>query len=259
MFDFEYLDRFMPGLLEMLLPRASTSALEIDVLFDIITILVGFWFVLVFAYFMYLIFRYRRLSDDQKAQYVTGETHKQKQAVEVPHYLILVCDLVVIVFTFIVWYNVKIDLPEPDEEVLIVAQQWAWTFHHEGPDGVLRTDDDIIKVNELHVKKDTVYTYYLEATDVMHSFSVPVFRLKQDAIPGRVISGWFEPNKTGEWDIQCAEMCGVAHGIMGARIHIHTDEEYSQWVAANAPEGHFKTVASALQNNESETEVENNG
>jgi len=256
---FEYVDRFMPGLLEMLLPRASTYAREVDVLFDIITILVGFWFVLVFAYFMYLIFRYRRTSPDQKAQYITGETHSQKMAIEIPHYLILVCDVIIIVFTFLVWGNIKIDIPESDEEIRIVAQQWAWTFEHAGPDGELGTEDDIRKVNELHVKKDTVYTYHLEAVDVMHSFSVPVFRLKQDAIPGRIISGWFEPNVAGEWDIQCAEMCGVAHGIMGARIYIHTDEEFDEWVALNAPKNTLSEVASANTQTPSEEEVDNNG
>ena len=69
----------------------------------------------------------------------------------------------------------------------------------------------------------------------MHSFSVPVFRLKQDAVPGRVITGHFKPILTGEWDIQCAEMCGVAHGIMGARIFIKSEAEHRDWLAANTP------------------------
>ena len=90
-----------------------------------------------------------------------------------------------------------------------IGQQWAWTFVHPGPDGELDTDDDISKINELHVEVDRLYHYKLESRDVLHDFSVPVFRLKQDAIPGRVITGWFTPTKTGEWDIQCAEMCGT--------------------------------------------------
>ena len=63
----------------------------------------------------------------------------------------------------------------------------------------------------------------------------PVFRLKQDAVPGRVITGHFKPILTGEWDIQCAEMCGVAHGIMGARIFIKSEAEHKDWLAANTP------------------------
>jgi cytochrome c oxidase subunit 2 len=59
---------------------------------------------------------------------------------------------------------------------------------------------------------------------------VPVFRLKQDAIPGRVITGWFKPTKTGEFDIQCVEMCGIGHGIMGARIFVETEEQHQAWL-----------------------------
>ena len=136
-----------------------------------------------------------------------------------------------------VWYTVKIDIPPPDEEVRIIAQQWAWKFQHAGNDGILGTNDDITSVNELHIKKDRQYSYHLESLDVMHSFSVPVFRLKQDAIPGRVISGHFKPILAGEWDIQCAEMCGIAHGIMAARVFIETEEEHNAWLAANTPAG----------------------
>ena len=233
---FDFLDFLLPDILGRLLPRASTYAKDIDGLFDIITILVGFWFTLTLGYFFYLVFRYRA-KDGQKAEYITGETHSQKLAVEVPHYAILVCDVAIIVATFMVWNKVKIEMPEQiDDEVRVIAQQWAWTFEHTGPDGLWDTEDDIVKVNELVVEEGKVYKYLLSSKDVMHSFSVPVFRLKQDAVPGRVIQGWFEPNATGEWDIQCAEMCGVAHGIMGARIKIKSSEDYKAWLAANAPE-----------------------
>lgn len=257
---FEFLDKFMPGILESLLPRASSYAQEIDVLFDIITVLVGFWFFLVLGYFFYLIFRYRH-REGQKAEYISGETHKQKQAIEIPHFLILACDIAIIIPTFVVWYNVKIDMPPPDEEVRIVSQQWAWTFHHGGADGLLATvEDNIVTVNELHIKNNTQYTYHLESRDVMHSFSVPVFRLKQDAIPGRVISGHFKPILEGEWDIQCAEMCGVAHGIMGARIFIESEEEHNAWIAANSPiSTEASMVATAPQISSEEKEDQNNG
>ena len=89
--------------------------------------------------------------------------------------------------------------------------------------------------DELHVKVNTIYHYKLESRDVLHSFSVPVFRLKQDAIPGRVISGWFEPTKTGIYDIQCVEMCGIGHALMPARIVIESAADHAAWMAKNAP------------------------
>ena len=120
--------------------------------------------------------------------------------------------------------------PVTDRTVRITAQQWEWKFVHPGPDSELDTDDDIRTVDELHVTPNTVYHFQLEAEDVVHSFSVPVFRLKQDAVPGRRITGWFEATKTGTFDIQCAEMCGVGHGLMNARIVIETPEQHAAWM-----------------------------
>ena len=69
---------------------------------------------------------------------------------------------------------------------------------------------------------------------MLHSFSVPVFRLKQDAIPGRVIKGWFHAIGTGQYDIQCAEICGIGHGVMFGRIHIESAEQHAAWMAEQA-------------------------
>ncbi len=71
--------------------------------------------------------------------------------------------------------------------------------------------------------------------DVIHDFSVPAFRLKQDAIPGRTITGWFKPVLAGTFDIQCAEICGIGHGVMAARIHVQDTADYRRWVAGQQP------------------------
>ena len=131
------------------------------------------------------------------------------------------------------WYAVKQDLPPAEQTVRVTAQQWAWTFQHPGPDGALDTADDITTVDELHVQTGVLYHYQLESRDVLHDFSVPVFRLKQDAIPGRTITGWFKPTVTGEHLVQCAEICGIGHGIMGARIFLETPEQHTAWMAEN--------------------------
>jgi cytochrome c oxidase subunit 2 len=66
--------------------------------------------------------------------------------------------------------------------------------------------------------------------DVLHSFSVPMFRLKQDAVPGRTITGWFHATRPGNYDIQCTQMCGIGHGLMAARIIVETPEQHSAWI-----------------------------
>ena len=129
------------------------------------------------------------------------------------------------------------EIPEltlPGATVRVIAQQWAWTFVHPGPDGKLDTPDDIAKVNEMHVQVDRLHHFQLESKDVIHSFSVPVFRLKQDVIPGRVITGWFTPTKTGTYDIQCTEICGVGHALMPAKIVIETPAQHAEWIAKNS-------------------------
>jgi cytochrome c oxidase subunit 2 len=134
-----------------------------------------------------------------------------------------------------VWYNVKQELPPAAATVRVVAQQWAWSFDHPGPDGKLDTPDDIRTVDELHVENGKLHHFQLVSRDVLHSFSVPAFRLKQDVIPGRVITGWFEPTKPGTYDIQCAEICGIGHALMPARIVVETPQQHAAWLASHAP------------------------
>jgi len=221
-------------ILNSLLPVASTYAGDIDRLFDVITLLVGIPFLIASYLFFSFILKFKK-KEGVKAEYITGTEHKYMKWIHRAHIPILTFDVIIVVMAVNVWYDVKQDLPEANSTVRVIAQQWAWTFVHPGPDNTLGTADDIATVNELHVATDTLYHYKLEALDVLHNFSVPVFRLKQDAIPGRVITGWFEPTLTGEFDIQCAEICGIGHGLMPARIHIESPSQHAAWVAENSP------------------------
>ena len=218
-------------MIEHYIEQVSSYAADIDNLIMLIGIIVGFWFVLVEVVFFGIIVAFRQ-RPGTKAMYITGEEKHQKRWIGIPHELVLLCDIVVIIGAVRVWVEVKQDQPPAQETVRIIAQQWAWSFVHAGPDGVLDTADDIKTVDELHVKVGENYHFKLEARDVLHSFSVPVFRLKQDAIPGRVITGWFKAIKTGIHDIQCTEICGIGHGLMPARIVVETPAEYAAWMAS---------------------------
>lgn len=221
-------------IIENLVPVASTYAADIDAVWELIFWLVGFWFVLSEGVFFYLLWKFRH-KEGQKAQYISGELESEKKWITYPHLAVLVCDVFIIVGAVRVWYDVKQNLPEAQSMVRVIGQQWAWTFVHAGADGKLDTDDDITTVNELRVAKDTLYHYKLESLDVLHNFSVPVFRLKQDSIPGREITGWFEATKTGDYSVQCAEICGIGHGLMGARIIIEEPDRHAAWIAENTP------------------------
>jgi cytochrome c oxidase subunit 2 len=214
-----------------MIDQASTYAASIDNLIILVGVLVGFWFFAAEGMFLWLIWRYRE-KPGVKTEYLTGDEKHIKRWITIPHLLVLVCDVFIIVGAIQVWYNIKQRLPEPDSTIRVIGQQWAWTFQHPGEDNQLDTDDDIFTVDDLHVEVDQVYHFLLESRDVLHSFSIPVFRLKQDAIPGRSISGWFEATQTGEYDLQCAEICGIGHGVMAARIHIESSDTHAAWVAA---------------------------
>lgn len=224
------------------IPQASTYAADIDNLILLIGVIVGVWFVAAELIFFWLLWRFRA-RDGVKASYIGGETKGEKRWVSYPHYAVLLFDIVILVFALQVWNHIKITSPPGDERVRVIAQQWAWTFVHAGPDGMLDTADDIRTVEDLNVQVNRTYHFELHSRDVVHSFSVPVFRLKQDAVPGRSIQGWFTPTQTGSFDVQCAEICGLGHALMPARIHVRTAEEHQAWMV-NATGGP-SAVASA--------------
>lgn len=215
------------------LEAASSYAKDIDFLILLIAAIVGFWFLVAQGVFFGLIFKFSA-KEGKKAQYISGEEPHQKRWVAIPHYAVLVFDVLIIVAAIRVWVTVKQDMPTPDSTVRIVSQQWAWTFVHPGPDNKLDTADDIRVVDELHVEKDKTYHFELQSKDVLHSFSVPAFRLKQDAVPGRTIKGWFKPIVSGGFDIQCAEICGIGHGIMAARVMVETPAQHREWMSKHS-------------------------
>ncbi len=211
------------------LPSASTFSGDIDGLVVLVTVLTGVWFVAAQFMFFWLMWRFRA-RDGVKSQYITGKEPHLKRWIDIPHTLILLCDVVIIVAAVRVWVKVKQTMPPPDDTIRIVGQQWTWTFQHSGVDGVLDTADDVWTSDTLHVAVGKTYHFLLESKDVVHSFFVPVFRLKQDADPGRDITGWFNATKTGEFDILCAEICGIGHGLMGARIVIESPAQHAAWM-----------------------------
>jgi cytochrome c oxidase subunit 2 len=217
--------------MNMFLESVSTYAGKIDGLFWLIAVLVGFWFFVAQGVLFWFLWKFRS-SAVEKSQYITGEEKHEKKWIHLPHNLIILCDVAIVVGAVWVWYVVKQDLPDrPDRETIgVIARQWAWNFVHPGPDKKLGTEDDVTTSNELRIKVNTLYHFKLESLDVLNNFSIPVFRLKQDAVPGRVYTGWFEATKTGTYDIQCAEMCGIGHGIMGAKLFIQTAEEHDAWL-----------------------------
>jgi cytochrome c oxidase subunit II len=220
-------------MLERYLTAASTYAHSIDRLFILIAVIVGFWLIAAETIMFALIFKFRA-KDGRPTQYITGEEKHLKRWISIPHFLVILCDIVIIIAAITVWYNIKQVMPPADVTVRVIGQQWAWSFQQPGPDGVLDTADDIRTVGEMHVVVNTTYHFELMSRDVVHSFAIPAFRLKQDALPGRTISGWFRPNRVGTYDIQCTQMCGIGHAMMAGRIIVETPQDHAAWLSRNS-------------------------
>lgn len=159
------------------------------------------------------------------------------------------------------WASVKSDLPtEADNpvHVRVVAEQFAWNFHYPGPDGVFgktapqhidvainpvgidpndANGADDITSGELHFPVDRKVLAQVTSKDVIHCFSLPVLRVKQDVIPGMRIPVWFEAALTGNYEVACAQLCGNNHYSMRALMVIHdTDEAFYEWLESQKVE-----------------------
>jgi cytochrome c oxidase subunit 2 len=231
-------------MLEHFNPVASSFAGDMDRLTWLITALVGVWFVAAEVMFFWLMFRFRA-RDGVKTQYITGKEKHLKKWINIPHFWIMVFDIIILIAAIRVWVKVKQYTPPADRTIRVMSQQWAWTFTDPGPDNQLDTPDDIRTTDELHIEVGKTYHFTLESKDVVHSFFVPAFRLKQDAMPGRVYTGWFKPTRTGTYDIECTQICGVGHGVMGAQLVVETAAEHTAWAQAHAGEGAAVTAAAA--------------
>lgn len=240
-FEFFRVDYFDP-----LIEVASSYAADIDGLIWMVLLVVGFWFLVAEGVFLWFIMKFRA-QPGRRAEYIDGKNKRHKRWITVPHLMVLGFDVLIIAVSFNVWYKIKMDLPEnPDGGVIrVIGQQWAWTFQHPGADLELDTPDDIFVVDELHVENGKTYHFELQSKDVLHSFSVPVWRIKQDAIPGRSITGWFQPTVAGTFDVQCAEICGFGHTVMAAEVMVEDAETHAAWVAANTPVAEGSTAAVA--------------
>lgn len=114
-------------------------------------------------------------------------------------------------------------------KVQVLAQQWAWNFRYAGVDGEFNTADDVVQLNHLVVPQGKKIMIQMTSKDVIHAFYLPNARIKADAIPGRFAKLWFDANKTGDYEIACAEMCGNHHYLMKAKLTVLSPEDFDRW------------------------------
>lgn len=212
-------------------PAASTFAGPIDGLFLAIFIITGIAFVIVEAGLVWFVVKYRA-RPGRKAYYTHGSTKAEIIWTAIPAVTVVALGIVSNHY----WVLIKgRDSVPPNAYALGVhVKQFEWQVTYPGPDGQLGTGDDFTLRNQLHVPVGQPVVVRLTSEDVIHSFYIPEFRLKQDAVPGMHINAWFEATKTGEFELGCAELCGMGHYKMRARVFVHTPDEFNAWAAAQA-------------------------
>jgi cytochrome c oxidase subunit 2 len=214
-------------------PTISTFGGDIDGVIHFIWWIILIWFVAAEGLLVYAVVRYRR-REGVRAAWLPADTRRMNAWILVPTALVLVCDLFIEVRSHGVWHEVKGEVPPHQVLVRVTGRQFVWTFGYAGADGELDTGDDFQTINELRVPAHAVVRFQLESVDVLHSFFVPALRLKQDAVPGRSIPGWFQAEATGRYEIACAELCGAAHTAMRATLFVDTAADFSAWSTAHA-------------------------
>jgi cytochrome c oxidase subunit II len=129
-----------------------------------------------------------------------------------------------------VYWNWKKPAEDPKTvRVQVNAHQWAWDIRLAGEDGKFQTDDDIITWNDLRVPSGAPIYIQFASTDVIHSFYLPNFRQKMDAVPGQINRLWFQAKENGEFDIACAQHCGTHHYKMKAKLTVLPEAEFKAW------------------------------
>ena len=215
------------------------------------TINLTFWigggvFILVCLFMVYCMFKFS-YKDGRKVEY-KPEDHKLEKILTVATTLGVAALLAP---GLIVW-NEYINTPKNALNIEVMAWQWGWQYRLPGKDGKLGTakvakisdenpfginlddpngkDDVLIQSDELHLKTNRPVQILLRSVDVLHNFYVPQFRSKMDAIPGIITYYWFEPNKVGEYEVLCAEYCGVGHYGMRAKVVVENEQNYENWL-----------------------------
>jgi cytochrome c oxidase subunit 2 len=208
--------------------NVSTYGADIDWLFHLIYWITGITAILVFVTMAIFLVQYRD-RPGRRARYTHGSTPLEIAWTVVPA-------LILVVLTFLsvpAWSRIKMSTPESDFVVRVSAKQFNWEVTYPGPDGKFDTADDKTFDNELHAPVNKPVLVKLRSKDVIHSFFVPSFRIKQDAVPGREITAWFEAVKPGKYENPCAELCGFGHSGMKGWVFVHTAEDYQKWATAN--------------------------
>jgi cytochrome c oxidase subunit 2 len=209
--------------LDLVPELASEEGLSVDQMFTVQIYIIAFVFSLIVVFMLYSIVVFRRKpGDTNDGAFVKGNTPLEITWTIVP---------LVVVLALGVWGAMQLnDITAADPGELVVEVtgfQWGWRFHYRDHD---------VSSSELYLPRDRQVLFELTSTDVIHSFWVPEFRIKQDAVPGMTTRLRVTPTELGEYNMLCAEMCGYAHSAMIAPVVVVEEQDFEAWLAGQEVE-----------------------
>jgi len=203
--------------------QASTMAPDVDHLLYFLLAVSTFFTCLIFFCIFYFAIRYRRRGEKEIPREVEGSLALELAWSIFPALLTMVM--------FVWGANIFIRMQRPPDDaipVYVVAKQWMWKLQHmEGQR----------EINELHIPVNRPVKLIMTSEDVIHSFYVPAFRTKQDVLPGRYTTEWFQPSAPGRYHLFCAEYCGTKHTGMIGWIDVMEPADYQSWLGGGRGTG----------------------
>jgi len=214
-----------------LFPQAASSiASEVDLLYFFILAVCSFFAILVSAAVVFFAIKYRRRHPDEVGHDIHGSIALELLWSVIPFVLAMV------MFFWGADLYFRIARPPADAmDIFVVGKQWMWKVQH--PEGVR-------EINELHVPVGRPVRITLGSEDVLHDYYIPAFRVKMDAVPGKLTTMWFTATKTGTYHIFCAEYCGTQHSGMIGQVVVMEAHDYEAWLAGG------RSTGSAVENGE---------
>lgn len=207
-------------------PSASNFASDIDTIFYIILGFTGFFFFLVIIVLITFIIRYRAKKPGEEGINFHGHMGLEVAWTIVP--------AVIFIAIAILSAGVLTGIDHPPDNAMpigVEAKQFGWKFVYADSDPTDDIDDSVTTTNSMYMPVNYPVKLFLSAEDVLHSFWVPAFRVKQDAVPGLPTTLWFEATASGEYPIKCAELCGAGHSQMLGKVYVLSQSEFDQWLA----------------------------
>ncbi len=196
--------------------RASSIAGEVDALYVFLVLLSLFMTVAIFTMILIFAIRFRR-RPGVKAEQIEG-SHKLELTWSIAPLGVF---MVIFLWSAIIFFKQRTP-PDGAGTVYVVAKQWMWKLQHE---------EGQREINQLHIPVGKDIKLIMTSQDVIHSFYVPAFRIKQDVLPGRYTTAWFHATKAGTYHLFCAEYCGTQHSGMIGSVVVMEPAEYQAWLS----------------------------